>query len=272
MQKIAILGCGWLGLPLAEQLVNEGYSVKGSTTRSEKLPELEERGIEAWRIKVGEELDGEDLTGFFDAETLIVNIPPGGRRNPEVALKHPQQIKAVVEAARLGSVRQILFVSSTGVYGDVDGLVTETTPASSLTVSGKALAAIEEWLGRQQDLRVTILRLAGLVGGERKAGRFLAGKTNVPNGNDPVNLIHREDCIRIICEILRQEQWGEVFNACADQHPTRRDFYIHQAEKEGFTPPVFAPDDGLQKGKIISNVKLKSVLGYQFLYPDPMQF
>lgn len=35
MPTVSILGCGWLGLPLAEQLLAEGYSVKGSTTRAE---------------------------------------------------------------------------------------------------------------------------------------------------------------------------------------------------------------------------------------------
>ena len=42
MQKetITILGCGWLGLPLAQTLVKEGYSVKGSTTTEDKLEVL----------------------------------------------------------------------------------------------------------------------------------------------------------------------------------------------------------------------------------------
>ena len=42
MQKetITILGCGWLGLPLAKALVKAGYQVKGSTTREENLETL----------------------------------------------------------------------------------------------------------------------------------------------------------------------------------------------------------------------------------------
>lgn len=271
-RNIAILGCGWLGLPLAELLVQRGYQVKGSTTRPERIPELKAKGVEAFLINVGEALRGENLDSFFTADTLIINIPPGGRRDPAAADRHPQQIRTIVEAARRGGVRRILFVSSTGVYGDDDKIVTEEDPLHPTTASGQALATIEEWLVQQPDFEPTILRLAGLVGGERKAGRFLAGKTNVPNGTAVVNLIHRDDCIHIIYEILRQEAWGEVFNACADLHPSRRDFYTHQAQKEGFTPPTFAEEFAGKQGKVISNQKLKRLLNYRFLHPDPMAF
>lgn len=273
LKQIAILGCGWLGLPLAEFLVQRGYRVKGSTTRKEKIAELEKRGVEAYLIKVDETLQGERLSSFFAADTLIINIPPGGRRNPEVARRYPEQIKAIVEAARQGGVRQVLFISSTGVYGDDDGIVTEDDSPRAQTASGQALQIIEEWLLQQPDFHLTILRLAGLVGGERKAGRFLAGKTNVPHGATVVNLIHRDDCIRIIHEILRKEVWDEVFNACADEHPSRREFYTHQAQKEGFIPPSFTEDEPVEKrGKIVSNEKLKRLLNYEFLHPDPMAF
>jgi nucleoside-diphosphate-sugar epimerase len=271
MRNIAIMGCGWLGLPLATFLVEKGFRVKGSSTRIEKIPELEKRGIEAFQIKAGEKLEGQNITDFFKADTLIINIPPGSRRNPEVLQTHPKQIQAVIEAAQHGDVQQILFISSTGVYGQSDKIITEADQPNPQTASGKALVIIENWL-KQQKFQLTILRFAGLVGGERKAGRFLAGKTDVPNGQAPVNLIHRDDCIRIIYEILRQEKWGEVLNACADHHPSRQEFYVRQAEKEGFLSPVFANEEGEKKGKIISNAKVKEMLDYQFLHPDPMAF
>lgn len=42
MQKISVLGCGWLGLPLSKKLIESGFVVKGSTTSSEKLSQLED--------------------------------------------------------------------------------------------------------------------------------------------------------------------------------------------------------------------------------------
>ncbi|MGO1586087.1 MAG: NAD(P)-binding domain-containing protein, partial [Mesonia sp.] len=53
--KIAILGCGWLGFPLAQKLVKEGYHVKGTTTTSGKLEKLEEAGIQSFLISLTEE-------------------------------------------------------------------------------------------------------------------------------------------------------------------------------------------------------------------------
>ena len=40
IKSIGVLGCGWLGLPLAKQLVTAGYSVRGTTTTKEKLTEI----------------------------------------------------------------------------------------------------------------------------------------------------------------------------------------------------------------------------------------
>lgn len=45
MKPISILGCGWLGLPLAKSLLEKGFSVKGSTTSIKKIALLEKFGI-----------------------------------------------------------------------------------------------------------------------------------------------------------------------------------------------------------------------------------
>ena len=45
MRNVSILGCGWLGKPLAISLLDDGYSLKGSTTKEEKLALLEDNNI-----------------------------------------------------------------------------------------------------------------------------------------------------------------------------------------------------------------------------------
>jgi 3-hydroxyisobutyrate dehydrogenase-like beta-hydroxyacid dehydrogenase len=50
MTQISILGCGWLGLPLAKALLENGFAVKGSTTSQEKLSVLENSGIQPFLI------------------------------------------------------------------------------------------------------------------------------------------------------------------------------------------------------------------------------
>lgn len=267
---VSILGAGWLGLPLGRYLVEKGYAVKGSTTRAERLAELEAAGLQPFLLRVGEQIEGEWLESFFASDILILNIPPG-RRREDVAAEHPREVRRVYELAVAGGVQHLLFISSTGVYGDLNRVVTEADAPDPDRASGRALAAIETFLRRQTAIEPTILRLAGLVGGERKAGRFLAGKRDLPGGDAPVNLVHLDDCIGVIYEIIRQEKWGEIYNVCADEHPPKRSFYPAQAEREGLEPPTFR-DDGKAPFKIISNEKVKVELGYAFRHPDPMGF
>lgn len=267
---ISILGCGWLGMPLGQQLVKDGHIVKGSTTTPDKLDTIRTTGMQPFLIKIEEELIGNRLNDFFTTDLLILNIPPG-RRDPNVEERHPQQIRAVAEWLIAGEVKKLLFISSTGVYPNLNRVVTEADETNPERASSSALVIAENYLQLQNAFQTTILRMAGLVGGNRKAGRFLAGKTNVPNGNAPINLVHREDCIQVIREVINMQKWGEIYNVCADEHPTKKEFYIAQAYKGDYTPPTFHEDEEVSY-KIISNQKLKTALAYTFKHPDPMQF
>lgn len=270
MNKISIIGCGWLGLPLAKFLVEKGYTVNGSTTTKDKLSELSKADINPFLIKANQTLEGENLEAFFQSEILIINIPPR-RSRPNVENLHFVEVKNILDVAEKGSVQKILFCSSTGVYPDSNEVVTEQTSLKPSTGSTKALAKIEQHLFSLNNFKKTVLRFSGLVGGERKAGRFLAGKENVKNGNARINLVHREDCIQVIYEIIQQDIWNDTFNVCADKHPIRKDFYRHQAIKQGLTPPTFLENDE-PSFKIVSNDKLKKKLDYTFFYPDPNLF
>lgn len=270
MKKVSIIGCGWLGLPLGGFLVRNGYEVLGSTTREEKLDQLQEEGIQPFLLNVGSQISGLNWEKLFQSETLILNIPPR-RRIADIETIYPKQVRTIFEAAKAGSVKQLLFVSSTGVYGNTNQVVTEEDNLTPERASGKALVVSENFLKEQKDISTTILRLAGLVGGERKAGRFLAGKKELSNAKAPVNLIHRDDCIRIIYQILQQNQWGLILNAAADEHPEKATFYKVQTAKLGLEAPTFQEQDE-PSYKIISNQKLKAVLNYTFLHPDPMDF
>jgi len=118
--------------------------------------------------------------------------------------------------------------------------------------------------------QLTVLRFAGLVGAGRKASHFLAGKTNLPNPDHAVNLVHLADCIAIITCIIQKEIWGETYNVVADEHPSRQDLYIHLSTEAGITPTF--SEQVTRPNKIVSNQKLKQDLGYQFIHPDPRFF
>lgn len=83
----------------------------------------------------------------------------------------------MVDSALSYHVPRIMFISSTSVYGSINGLINEDAPLSPETESARALVEVERWLHQLPNVSIDILRLAGLVGNKRHAGRFLAGKS-----------------------------------------------------------------------------------------------
>ena len=267
---ISILGAGWLGMPFGKKLVQLGHTVKGSTTSKDKLEKIKAAGMQAFLLKVEEELVGEQLDDFFSCDLLVINIPPG-RRNPNVARDYPRQISSILRKACEKDIQRCLFISSTSVYGDENRTVDETEPLHPARQSGHALMEAEKRVRDTFGPSTTILRMAGLSGPGRQMGRFLAGRQNLSNGKAPVNLVHLDDCIGVMLAVIQQEKYGEVYNVCADAHPIKEEIYPAQARKLGLEPPTFT-DEGELSYKVISNEKLKEDLGYTFLHPDPMQF
>lgn len=266
--RCSILGCGWLGLPLANYLVQQGVSVKGSSTRDEKLEFLAEQNIDPFKICLYPDRIEGNLDDFLDTDVLILNFPPG-RRSQDVTATFPETMSRLIDRIEAANLKRVLFISSTSVYGNPPEKVTEESPPSPPMEGSRALLTVEEMLGNHE-FETTILRISGLVGYNRKPGRFLAGRRDLSAGDAPVNLLHRDDCVRAIWEIIRQEKWNDTFNVCADQHPTRREFYTYAAQTQGLPLPHFLPNSA-HGGKWVSNDKLKHLLNFEFVYPDPFQ-
>jgi nucleoside-diphosphate-sugar epimerase len=158
-------------------------------------------------------------------------------------------------------------VSSTSVYDDKNKTFSESDGGES---AQSPLLAIENLFRDSDKFTTTIVRLGGLIGYSRNPGRFFKPGRPVSNPDSPVNLIHRDDCIGIISQIVVQEAWGEVFNCCADTHPTKREFYTQASQSIGAPAPEFTNSDD-RSFKIISNQKVKRILRYEFLHPDLMK-
>ena len=87
--KIGIIGCGWLGLPLAKSLISNNYKVKGSTTRKNKLTVLKKEGIDPFLIEITDNSISESISSFLKGlDILIINIPP---RIPTINKPNPNQ-------------------------------------------------------------------------------------------------------------------------------------------------------------------------------------
>lgn len=265
MQKISILGCGWLGLPLAKKLIEKGNSVNGSTTSESKLSILKDAGINPFLVMLESECVSETITDFLaESEILIIDIPPKLRANTDSSRKiFVQKIETLIPFITQSMIKKVLFVSSTSVYGDQNDLITEETNPNPETESGQQLLLAEVILQKNQNFETTILRFGGLIGEDRHPVKFLAGKENLENPDAPVNLIHQKDCIEIIEEIIIQSKWNEVFNAVAPFHPSRQDYYTQKAKEQNLILPKFSSEKSNIK-KIISSEKIERILKYQF--------
>lgn len=273
MEQISILGCGWLGLPLAKALLKEGYSVKGSTTTNDKKDMLENAGISHFSIALEVENFSAPADAFLDgSQTLIIAIPPKLRGKNKDYSDAPnnsfvQKIKNLLPFIEKSLVENVLFISSTAVYGEANTVIDENTTALPVTESGKQLLEIENLLLANSSFKTTILRFGGLIGPDRNPARFLAGKENVPNPDAPINLIHLDDCIGIIKKIIASQTWNTTLNAVTPFHPSRKDYYTQKALEENRIPPTFNHEIP-SVGKTILSEKLVRLLDYQFTQLD----
>jgi nucleoside-diphosphate-sugar epimerase len=264
-KSISIIGCGWLGLPLAKFLLQKGFFVKGSTTHSEKLNSLEIEGIVPYLVQLNPALSGNNLDSFFASDLLIVNIPPGRK---SLVDDYVQKIQNLHTAIKSSLIKKVIFISSTSVYPNNNHLVNEDSEKDN-SAGAVRMCSAEEVFRNDDTLQTTIIRMSGLFGPDRHPGRFFGDKKDIPNGLAPINLIHLEDCIGLIYEVINQNFWNKTINGVAPSHPQKQDFYELASMKYNGSKISFIPkkDDF----KIVESKIVGYELPYQFKYPNLMQ-
>jgi hypothetical protein len=274
-KRISILGCGWLGLPLAQRLLADDISsqVKGSTTSLDKIKQFNALGIEGFIINLSPELSGDssDIKTFFDSDVLIISIPPKLSKNePDF---HPRQIKSVIEAIKNSPVKEIIYISSTSIYPDLNRIVTEEDVTIPEQSPSPAMVEAENLLINLRGERtVSILRHGGLLGYNRIPGKYVKGQKDMTTGSIPVNYIHRDDAVEIITTILQKGVVNETFNIVSPLHPIRREIYKKSCAQFDWEVPTFKEPESGPDFKTISAEKLDSFYKYEFKFPDPLQF
>jgi nucleoside-diphosphate-sugar epimerase len=266
VKTISILGCGWLGTALGKRFLTKGVAVKGSAASADSYNQLETTGIQTYHIKIDPDTVMVDYKNFFNTDVLIIALPPRGEN---VVENFPKQISQIVQLIDETKIGRVLFVSSTSVYQPWNGVVREGDEGYPSKANGRALLKAEKLLQALPGVKTTVVRLGGLIGYDRNPARFVAGKTDVV-ADTPVNLIHRDDAVHIISALIEKEIWGEVFNACSPQHPTKREFYSKAAAISGLPAPVFS--SAQENYKIVNSDKLVTRLGYTFKYISPMDY
>jgi nucleoside-diphosphate-sugar epimerase len=259
-RKISVLGGGWLGYPLAQTLSKLGSSVNISTRSQQRKDsfnkDVNTKNKASSSFLVDIENLSSDVTEFLNAEVLIVNITN----------KNIPAFAALIEKIEQSPIKHVMFISSTSVYPDNNSVISESDQLES---DEHPLSQIE-WLFKQSNsFDTTVIRFSGLIGYERHPGRFFRNGKTIKNAQAKVNLIHRDDCINIICQMINEDIWSEDFNVCSDTHPNKQEFYTHAAKSLG-VEPAKCETGSIPEFKIIDNDKVKARLNYQFVYPDVM--
>lgn len=269
MKRVAIVGLGWLGMPLGIALTARGWRVAGSKTTQDGVDAARMCGIDSYLMKLTPQLecDSDDLDALLNADALVITLP--ARRSGEGDNFYLQAVQEIVDSALARNIARIIFTSSTSVYGNARGVVKESSPLHPQSDSGRTLCELEQWLHGLPGTSVDILRLAGLVGPGRHPGRFFAGK-RAPNGSHGVNLVHLDDVISAITLLLQVPRGGHIYNLCAPGHPARAVFYPQMTQALGLEPPVFDDGASANKGKQVDGSLISKELGFEYQYPDPL--
>ena len=235
--RISIIGCGWLGSAIKTTLSTQN-DIRCYTRH------LEQATLKGYFYKPDQN------SPFWECDYLIIAIS-----TKDHYLETLEHIGLHVSTNSI-----VLFMSSISVYRESDTVVDEAYPIQSLSQQYEA-----ELLIKQLHSKTVILRLGGLMGYDRVAGRW--SKATVYT-DGAVNYIHRDDVIGVVRTIMRQQIDFGVFNIVAPLHPLRSDVHRHKAQKFSFALGDFY---GMTHRIVLSNKLLKH-LQYVFIYPDPLKF
>ena len=263
-KTIGILGCGWLGTPLAETLLASGNRVRGSTTREEKINSLLEKGIEARVLRLGDqEIEGNPGEFLEGLECIVVNIPPGIRSDPKADFI--SRIRLLETRLQKAATPHLVFISSTSVYGASQGSVTEADNPLPDSQTGEQLLEAEKILLANTTRTTQVLRPGGLIGPDRHPVFTLSGKNINSDGGERVNLVRQEDLLPVLELLIANPDLSGTFNAVFPEHPSKYEYYTKEANHFGIAPPLYRDRPGRLRGKKIACPALKA-LGYTFTH------
>lgn len=277
MTDTIVLGCGYVGMRLARQCMARGERVTGVVRSREGLDRLAQAGIPGVRQDLAEAgLDAPQLAGA----RLFHLAPP-----PDVGTEDTHTRHLVESFARAGHPRRILYISTTGVYGDCDGRwVDERWPASPTTDRSRRRWDAEQRLTRwstQSGGELVILRVAGIYGPDRlPLERIRRGVPLVRPEEAPfTNRIHVEDLVTLCLAAMDSAVSGSLYNACDGAPSTMTDYFLQVADAAGLPrPPLIPMAEAAQhlsagmlsymaESRRLANTKLRRELGIEPRYP-----
>lgn len=270
MTKTMILGIGYIGSKLFDYWDEEGArTLVGTTTSTEKIKNAKQAKNVITLLNANDKKALEKE--LASTEELIIAIAPKKDASyKEAYLDSAKNLSSIL--ATNNSLRHLVYLSSTSVYGDKKGTwVTESSSLGELSEKSKVLSNTETiYLNLLSDqLRVSVLRLGGIYGpGRSHSSRlsYLAKKPLPISQTSYSNWAHQEDIIRAIDWVLEKKLSG-TYNICSDDHPTKKDFYEEIARDLGIDKLTWTENKAASHAgdKRVSNDKIKDS-GFQFLH------
>ncbi|WP_445945285.1 SDR family oxidoreductase [Shewanella sp.] len=278
MKQIGIIGCGWFGLPLAQAFIKQGHQVIGSKRSLEGCKQLASLGVTAYPLDLNQDSFADEINGVLDCEFLVINIPPGLRKKagkPES--RYLEQLQKLLTLIGPRHYQKLVFISTTGVYPAKMDCSEPLSEADAAPHSDSSETLLKAEALFAQITNSCIVRFAGLVGPNRHPGRFLAGKASLSGANVAVNLVHLDDCIAAVMQIINAEHRAnncvnsttEIYNVVAPIHPKKGEFYAFASAHLGLAAPEF--NQQLMPTKVISGALLCQQFGFVYQYPDPFK-
>ena len=249
MQRILIVGCGFVGVELAKQLRDAGNARVFALTRSaDRTDSLKQLGVEPI---VGHWLDAKSLKQLPEVDTVLVSVPHREDGGLNVAT-HVVGLKNLIEAIPDGW-RKLIYLSTTGVYGDAHDEVDEATPTQPTRIGPQIAVAAEDWLQTQLPVpKLTIVRLAGIYGPGRipLAEKLRSGEALQVPQDGWLNLIHVSDIAAMLRRVSETDMRESLY-VFSDGNPVARmEFYTHLAKLCGVDDPKFvAPDPAASRSQ-----------------------
>lgn len=263
MKTIGILGCGWLGTPLAQHLPQLKYTIKGTSTSIEKVSDLIKLGIETFQINL-QQLDELLLSNFLsDLELLILTIPPN---RMEEQPTYKKNFEALIPFIKAAGIKKVIMMSSISVYAPNTELINEETTIFSSESTSKQILDAENTLLNDPDFTTCILRLGGLFGEDRRPIRYIVQRGILDNPELPINMIELRDIIQYTSALIQADfEENCIYNIVSPHYKSRLDYYTKQAEELNLILPPLGENDWTQAKKISGN-KIAIQTNLPYLY------
>lgn len=272
-----IVGCGYVGTRLARQYLDRGEPVTGLVRGEEGSARLAAAGVPSRRL----DLAGDDLSELPLAGARVFHLAPP----PSKGIEDLHTRRLVAAFARAGDPSRLVYISTTGVYGDCRGAwVDETWPARPAVDRARRRWDAEQTLRRwslESGSELVILRVAGIYGPDRlPLERIRRGLPLVRPEESPFsNRIHVDDLVSACIAAMARGASGAVYNACDGSPSTMTDYFLAVADAVGLPRPPLIPmaealgqiSEGmlsyLGESRRLSNRRLVEDLGVAVRFP-----